>query len=88
MSNAEILVPCAEVQRGLGSADAQLVLFDHTKTRDIILYGDVHTCLEYFDPRLLEALRTKHQEFEAIYCEPHGGVDHGDCAGNQEREGY
>ena len=29
-------------------------------------------------PRLLEAFRIIHLEFEAIYCEPHGGAEYGD----------
>ena len=42
--------------------------FDHARTCDIILNGDRRRRREHFDPRLLEAFRTIHQEFEAIYC--------------------
>jgi hypothetical protein len=68
MSNAEIPVPSTQVQRRLEIADAQLVLFDHAKTCDIILRGDGRTRPEHFDPRLLETFRAIHQAFEAIYC--------------------
>jgi putative two-component system response regulator len=41
--------------------------FDHAKTCDIILNGDGRTRPEHFDPRLLEAFRVLHREFEAVY---------------------
>jgi hypothetical protein len=42
--------------------------FDHARTWDIILNGDGRRRPEHFDARLLEAFRTRHQEFETIYC--------------------
>jgi putative two-component system response regulator len=42
--------------------------FDHARTCDSILNGDGRRRPEHFDARLLEAFRTKHQEFEASYC--------------------
>lgn len=41
--------------------------FDHAKTCDIILNGEGRTLPGHFDPRLLEAFRALHREFEAIY---------------------
>jgi hypothetical protein len=66
--HAEIPVPSGQGQCRLESDDAQLVLCDHAKTCDSILYGDGRIYPEYFNPRLLEALRTIHQEFEGVYC--------------------
>ncbi|TMA58922.1 MAG: HD domain-containing protein [Deltaproteobacteria bacterium] len=41
--------------------------FDHATTCDIILKGDGRTLPLHFDPRLLDAFRAIHREFEAIF---------------------
>ncbi len=41
----------------------------HEKTYDIIVNGNVRTKPRHFDPRLLEAFREKHLEFDRIFSE-------------------
>ena len=42
--------------------------FSHTKTCDVIMNGNERTKPSHFDPRLLEAFREIHLEFDMIYC--------------------
>lgn len=41
--------------------------FDHEKTFKIITEGDGRTTPEHFDPRILQAFKDTHKNFEAIY---------------------
>ena len=43
--------------------------FSHTKTCDVIMNGNERTKPSHFDPRLLEAFREIHSEFDMIYCQ-------------------
>lgn len=41
--------------------------FDHAKTVEIITKGDGRTLPEHFDPRILQAFKERHDEFDTIY---------------------
>jgi putative two-component system response regulator len=44
--------------------------FDHEKTFKIIAEGDERTRPEHFDPRVLQAFKDTHRNFEEIYASP------------------
>ncbi len=48
--------------------------FDHQKTLKIITEGDVRTMPEHFDPRVLQAFKDTHEQFNEIY-EGHEELD-------------
>lgn len=61
------IVTIADIYDALRSARPYKRSFTHEESVSIILQGDRVTCVSHFDPRVIEAFKEVHEEFDGVY---------------------